>query len=311
MWTDICQAFSSLVYRSSCRRGVAPQRLAALALAAAPLMVGAPGFYQTSAEDLALPLGQIIERVVCQHAPSQTYALYLPTTYSADRKWPILYVFEPGARGAEGVRLFRPAAERLGYIVAVSNNSHNGPSIISYTAMEAMWLDTHRRFSIDDRRVYTSGMSGGTQPATRLAIALGAGIIACAGPIQLPAVAKLDNKTFTWLGVAGDVDYNFDRNRDAVVDLSKRGVPARLVSFDGGHGWPPGDVLTRCMEWLELGAMRTARRPPDPAFIERMRQQGLARARPDRAESALRRGRGEREPSARVRRPRSRRSVRG
>src|ERR1700682_4714018 len=74
-----------------------------------------------------IPKGQVVENIVCAGAPDQTYALYLPTTYSPERKWPVLYAFDPGARGKIPVERFKEAAEKFGWIVVGSNNSRNGP----------------------------------------------------------------------------------------------------------------------------------------------------------------------------------------
>ena len=74
----------------------------------------------------SLPKGQIVDKVVCAKSPEQSYALYLPSTYDAARKWPILYAFDPGARGRLPVAQFKDAAEKYGWIVVGSNNSRNG-----------------------------------------------------------------------------------------------------------------------------------------------------------------------------------------
>src|SRR5436190_21530230 len=74
-----------------------------------------------------LPRGQIVEAVTTIADATQTYALYLPSTYSADHAWPILIGFHPGARGRAIVETYRDAAERYGFIVAGSNSSRNGP----------------------------------------------------------------------------------------------------------------------------------------------------------------------------------------
>lgn len=116
------------------------------------------------------PTGQIVEHVRCRADGSQSYALYLPSDYSPQRRWPILYGLDAGARGYLPVQRFRSAAEKYGYIVAGSNNSRNGPMTIVNAAIQAMFEDTRARFSIDDRRVYVSGFSGGAravQPAHR------------------------------------------------------------------------------------------------------------------------------------------------
>ena len=103
----------------------------------------------------------------CPGKPDQSYALYLPSNYSADEKWPIVYAFDPAARGAspwsdEGRRrTLRLSAGR-------SNNSRNGSWKIEAEAAEAIVEDTHARLSIDDRRVYFAGFSGGARVAHRL-----------------------------------------------------------------------------------------------------------------------------------------------
>ena len=47
-----------------------------------------------------LPRGRVIDRVACKSSVTQSYALYLPSAYSPDRTWPVLYAFDAGARGA-------------------------------------------------------------------------------------------------------------------------------------------------------------------------------------------------------------------
>src|SRR5205085_1091253 len=90
--------------------------------------------------------------------------------YSPDRRWPILYAFDPFARGKTAVEVYKLAAEKYGYIVAASNNSKNGPVAEQLAAAQAVWLDTHRRFAIDKDRVYTTGLSGGARVATSFAL---------------------------------------------------------------------------------------------------------------------------------------------
>src|SRR5258705_11443817 len=61
--------------------------------------------------------GKVIEKIVCAKAPAQSYALYVPSSYTPTRTWPILYAFDPGARGPLAVNRFREAAEKYGWIV--------------------------------------------------------------------------------------------------------------------------------------------------------------------------------------------------
>ncbi|MBN2371138.1 MAG: hypothetical protein JXO72_11700 [Vicinamibacteria bacterium] len=224
-----------------------------------------------------LPGGQIVDAVACLHDSKQSYALYLPSSYSKDRLWPILYAFDPAARGRVPVERFKDSAERLGYIVVGSNNSRNGPQEPNVAAIEAILRDTHARLSLDPKRVYATGMSGGSYPATLLVASYGAGVITCAGPTQVDPTAK-DAPRFAWLAVAGDADFNWSRNKELVRTLSGRGCVARFAAFEGGHGWPPADVVARAMDWLDLLAMRDGSRPADTAFVDAYLASGVARA---------------------------------
>src|SRR5437660_1568879 len=78
---------------------------------------------------------------------TNSYALYLPSAYSSTKRWPLLLVFDPFARGEVSVKLFHEAAEKYGFIVVGSNNSRNfeDPS----AAIRGLWADIKERYAID------------------------------------------------------------------------------------------------------------------------------------------------------------------
>jgi len=91
-----------------------PYKIPALVATSFALLLAChPSFSQTK----DLPAGKVIERVVCLKDASQSYALYLPPDYAPDRRWPVVYAFDPGARGLRPVERFKDAAEKYGYIV--------------------------------------------------------------------------------------------------------------------------------------------------------------------------------------------------
>jgi len=124
---------------------------------------------QATQQANAIPKNQIVKKLECLNDSSQSYALYLPSNYTPDRKWPILYALDPGARGKTPVERFKEAAEKYGWILAGSNNSRNGPWRRAADAWSAMTKDTQQRFSIDDDRVYATGFSGGARVALQIA----------------------------------------------------------------------------------------------------------------------------------------------
>jgi dienelactone hydrolase len=203
--------------------------------------------------DEPFPLGQVLASVVSLQDPAQSYALYLPAGYTTARRWPVLYCFDPGGRGAVPVALFREAAEKYGWILAASNNSRNGPWKDIYVAACAVWDDTHARLRIDDSRVYATGFSGGARVACGLARILNmrpAGVIGCGA--GLPEwLAPADLAGIPWFGTAGFGDFNLREMKELEKELLQLGSPCALKVFPGRHVWPPAGIAMEAVAWLE------------------------------------------------------------
>jgi pimeloyl-ACP methyl ester carboxylesterase len=240
-----------------------------LVLAAWFVALSAPG-----ASAQVLERGTIIDRVQCAGDAEQTYALYLPSTYSPDRKWSLVLAFHPAARGRLMVEKLQAAAEQYGYIVAASNNSRNGPHAVSQAAARAMSTDVGQRFSIDPQRVYLAGMSGGARVATGIALANNniAGVIASSA--GYPDSQPRASVPFAIFGTAGTEDFNYIEMRLLDRKLSS---PHFLAVFPGGHTLPPDDVAFDALEWMELQAMQSRRRGRDDMLVGRMVEKRRAR----------------------------------
>ncbi|HHG84829.1 MAG TPA: hypothetical protein ENJ82_08760 [Bacteroidetes bacterium] len=222
-----------------------------------------------------LVLGEVVDTIYCTAHAGQSYALYLPKSYTPQKQWPIMYIFDPGANGAYPVRRFQKAAEAYGYILIGSNNSENGSWKNSFAAANAMFDDTWSRFSIDTGRVYTSGFSGGARVATAVAMNSGriAGVIACGA--GFPTVADYQphaDLDFAFVGIVGNLDMNFlelNQVYDKLVDWK---LPAQLIEFDGRHGWPHPDTVMMAFDFLEIQAVKTGLVVADAGQVAEIRQ---------------------------------------
>ncbi|MCM3871108.1 MAG: hypothetical protein ND895_10500 [Pyrinomonadaceae bacterium] len=229
--------------------------------------------------------GVVIDRVVSASDPTKSYALYLPTAYttnnsgSATRKFPVIYCFDPAARGSVPVTRFKDAAEKYAYIVVGSNNSRNGPQQLSEIVRD-LWADTHARFSIDDQRVYLAGFSGGARVAISVAFWLKdrvAGVIACGAGFP-PDVPTSSPRPFVLFAVAGTEDFNNPEVQSLVRKLEGSTPPSRLAVFEGGHAWLPLELATDAVEWLEVQAMKSGIRDRNPTLINEIFEHALSQA---------------------------------
>lgn len=228
-----------------------------------------------------LETGKLIENVVCQADPGQSYALYLPSAFDPGKKWPILFLFDPGARGAAAVEAFRAAAETYGWVLAGSNNSTNGPMRESAGAAWAVWVDALKRLSFDERRVYAAGFSGGARVASVFPQVINrpiAGVIGCGAGLS-SGIKPEDLKAAAFYGLTGLADFNYGEMKNLDLAFDPSGVPHRFLFFEGVHDWPDQAFCARAVGWMEVMAMKGGLRPKDEKLAEAVVGRELEEAR--------------------------------
>jgi predicted esterase len=225
------------------------------------------------------PLGTIVPKVVTFARPDQSYSLFLPSQYSPKKQWPIVYAFDPGARGKMPVELMKDAAERYGYIVVGSNNSRNGSWKIEIDAAQAMLQDTQENFPIDPRRVYFAGFSGGARVAAQLAqlCKCAAGVLLNGAGFQPDAFTSPDAPFKVFAGI-GTFDFNYGEIVRMDDELEKLRYAHFLRRFDGPHQWAPSIVMEEALAWFRLQAMKSGRDSRDDSFIAAVAAQEAERA---------------------------------
>lgn len=258
----------------------------------AVLLTAAPPVRATAAAPAAPPppaplaRGEIVDPVQCEGFPGQTYALYLPRTYTKDRAWPVLYTFDARQNGRAVAELYREAAERLGWIIVSSNYARSDEEMEpNVAAMKAMWEDSHARFAIDPKRVYATGHSGGARAACVLGTLRAgevAGVIGHGGgfPFNWPPSKET---RFAFYGLAGNLDFNFPELLELDRTLDRLGLDHHFESFEGPHAWSPPAEAGMALEWMELLAMRQGTAPRRPELVDAIWSHFSALARKDEA----------------------------
>ncbi len=219
----------------------------------------------------SIPTGVVVENVTVQAAPDQSYALYLPENYTPQKQWPTVFCLDPRARGKTALEHFVPAAKKYGYIVVCSNNSRNGlnGSTVGKIFTD-FWDDTHTRFSIDEKRTYAAGFSGGSRLAAMFASrcrGCSAGVIA--NGAGFPADIQPDAKTsFVYYGIVGVDDFNFPEMWDLEKKLEGLGLTYHFETISGGHEWASAEAVTAAFAWLTLQSIRSGVATKDDKFLE-------------------------------------------
>jgi len=220
----------------------------------------------------------VIPQQTCAAKPDQSYALYLPSHYAPDKRWPIIYAFDPDGRGNVPVELMKDAAERYGYIVAGSNNSRNGSWKVETEAAQAMFDDTHARLAIDDHRIYLAGFSGGA----RVAAALAQGCKCAAGVLLdgagFAGTPPSRDAMFAVFAAVGSYDFNYPELSALDDKLEQAGFPHVLRHFDGPHDWAPPEVMDEALASFRIIAMKQNREARDDSFVALQKTQAVARA---------------------------------
>jgi len=223
--------------------------------------------------------GELTREVRCAANAEQSYALYLPKNYTPSRLWPVVYAFDPAARGSVPLELMKDAAEKYGFILAGSNNSRNGPRKLEGEAAEAMVQDVQTRLAIDNRRSYFTGFSGGA----RVAAAIAQGCQCAAGVLLSGAgfpqgTPPSKEAAFPVFAAVGTYDFNYVEMVQLGEKLQGLGSPHFLRTFEGPHQWAPAAVMDEALAWFRLLAMKDRREPRDTAFVAAQASQAAERA---------------------------------
>ena len=226
--------------------------------------------------------GRVVERIHCPSDPNLSYALYVPSSYTPDKHWPLLLVMDPRGRAPIPLELFRAAAEKHGYIIASSyDTASDGPLEPNEKALLAMLRDLPQRLALDRDRLYLTGFSGTARAAWSFAYRLSGGVTGILGfGAGLPeGLASPTADKFVFFGAAGTHDFNYEEIRRLDTELDRIGIRHQVAIFEGGHEWPPVETCDAAIDWMEIQAIRSGLRAPDSGWVTGLLSKRLQAAR--------------------------------
>lgn len=204
-------------------------------------------------------VGKIFPHITIKSDTALSYALYLPKSYRVNKKNRVVFIFDAHGRGTLPLEKYQSLSEKYNLVLAASNDSKNGLSGQERNhIITAFMADVESRFNLDKKKMFTMGFSGGARVATLIALynSTVAGVIGCAA--GFPQVQNPVNRSFIWVGVVGNKDFNYLELVNLNRQLKANRWKSNLLTFDGKHEWPPASVMDDAMGMM-LGNIHKSR----------------------------------------------------
>lgn len=226
-----------------------------------------------SAQEYRILKGGVTDSLPIPGSDGETYCIYVPKDYSPEKKWPLIFVFDPKGRGATTANLFRLAAEDQKYMVASSNIKLKEEPLDSIVNTATSMINAVlQAFPVDENLVYTAGMGEGAQIGSALPLLYKdlAGVLAVGNSFVNPQYLNKDNP-YMFIGIAGNKDYMVYEMENYLRFFDDLDFPTDVYYFDGKENeWPEARVISNAIAGFTLEAIKEGKRPGDKEFIDKL-----------------------------------------
>ena len=227
----------------------------------------------SSAQEYRIVKGGVTDSLQIPGTQSESYSIYLPRDYNSEKKWPLIFIFDPEGRGATTANLFRMAAESQQYIVASSNMDLKAKPVDSIVNTATSMINgVLQSFPVDTEQVYMAGMGEGAQIGSALTLLYKdlAGVLAVGNSFVNPQYLDRNNP-YMFIGVAGNKDYMVYEMENYLRFFDDLDFPTDVYYFDGKEDeWPEARVISNAITGFTLEAIKEGKRPRDEEFIRNL-----------------------------------------
>lgn len=192
----------------------------------------------------------------------------MPKSYEPSQPTPVIFIFEPMARGRTGIDPFIATADTYGYLLVCSNNTKNGPFEQNYPIIDRLFAKVFTSLKLDPKRVYTSGFSGGGRLASSIALKTNQiqGVVSCGAAFTVNSGGLPTTQYFSYATIIGTQDMNYYELTFTHKYLSKTKLPYEVFTPDINHRWPTRDQILSAFDWMQLEAYKNLLLPVDSAI---------------------------------------------
>lgn len=229
-----------------------------------------------SQEQMVLKKGEIIEAISVQDSTQNTFSLYLPTSFSTDKKWPLLMIFEMEGRERQAISMFLQAAERQGYVLAAPRMSDTVPLTTNMISASKSLEKVVGMLPINYDQIYAAGASSGGRFASLTPILIKGikGVISINASVANRELLSA-KQPFHFVGVVSKENFNYTPMLTDTELLDRLKFPNQVLLYDGNGEWPGIDYLEKGMQLFTLAAMGRKLIPKDSAYVEKAYREDL------------------------------------
>jgi hypothetical protein len=210
--------------------------------------------------------GVVVSAVPVRGHAGESFALFVPLDYNESKSYPVIFFFDPSAKGSRPLEKYKGLAERYNVILAGSNNSTNGLALesslsIARNMMKQVRSDLH----INDKAVFTGGFSGGSRVACNIATTEPGvkGVIGCSAGFT----PKNDSLPFIFAGITADEDMNYLEMQKLELQLDENPGDHILISGNGRHEWPDTTKMKYAIRFIMF---RSLKNDIDPKMVDEL-----------------------------------------
>lgn len=221
------------------------------------------------AQNFSLKKGVVIDDIEIKDANGESFALYLPTSFNLDEKWPIVFVFDQNGNEKKAIQMFAQAAEAQNYIIAASKNIADSLAISENVLVASRMMNfTLSMLPVNSQRIYTAGFSESAKFASVLPVIIKniKGVVSIGMPIGNSDVLDVKN-SFHFIGLVGAEDYNLIEMQLTEKILNSLRFPNELFVYEEGNAPTSLDYIEKSLAVFTLEAMAKGVVEKQDAFI--------------------------------------------
>ncbi|MGB7842920.1 MAG: hypothetical protein WBL21_09030 [Salinimicrobium sp.] len=234
---------------------------------------------QVTAQEYSVKKGLVVDSLKVSDTLSETYALYLPTSFSNTKNWPVIFLFDPEGRGKSVAQLFKPVAQEQGYLLVSSNDISSENELEENIKIAARLVSSvSPGLPVDYQQVVVVGSLDGAKVATYLPLMFSNIFGVLAAGNQFLNLDLLDRKNdFAFIGIVGDEQFSVTAMNLTAAALQNQKHLSMIYTYEGGSDWPKLDLISSAVGSLSLEAMRNQFRPTNLELVNKLYQADISR----------------------------------